>query len=542
MRIQFLGAAHEVTGSCTLLQAAGHKILIDCGLEQGKDLYENSELPVIPGDIACVLVTHAHVDHSGKLPALVAGGFKGNIYTSVPTKKLLNIMLLDSAHIQESEAEWKSRKAKRAGKPVEPPLYTTQDAMKTLEMLTPCEYEKDIEILDGVSIRLRDAGHLLGSASIEVTVTENGEKKTILFSGDLGNVDRPLIKDPQPPRPTDYVVIESTYGNRVHGERSDYATQLAEIIQSTLDKGGNVVVPCFAVGRTQEMLYLIREIKNQGRIKGHPNFPVYVDSPLAVEATNVYSSDIYAYCDDETKALLDAGINPIRFPGVTLSITSDDSKLINVNETPKVILSASGMCEAGRIRHHLKHNLWRPESTILFVGYQSEGTLGRTLLDGAETVKLFGEEVSVHARLAQMDGISGHADMEIMLDWLGAMKDDKPTMVFVNHGEDGTCDDFAATITERLGMEAVAPYNGAIYDLNTCTCLAEGNKQRIQKTGIQTTGGTAGKKGSASAAFDRLLQAGRRLLSVIERNKGGANKDLGKFADQINELSNKWDR
>ncbi len=536
MRIQFLGAAHEVTGSCTLLQAAGHKILIDCGMEQGKDMYQNCDIPVIPSDIECVLLTHAHIDHSGKLPALVAKGFKGKIYTSVPTKKLCNIMLLDSAHIQESEAEYKARKAKRAGKPVEPPEYTTEDAMATLEMIVPCEYETTYEVLDGVSIRLRDAGHLLGSASIEVTVTENGETKSILFSGDLGNVQRPLIKDPQPPRPTDFVVIESTYGNRDHGERSDYVTQLAEILQSTLDKGGNLVVPCFAVGRTQEMLYLIREIKNQGRIQGHGNFPVFVDSPLAVEATNVYADDIFSYCDDETKELLKAGINPIRFPGVQLSITSDDSKAINVNETPKVILSASGMCEAGRIRHHLKHNLWRPESTILFVGYQSEGTLGNTLLSGAETVKLFGEEVQVNARIAQMDGISGHADRSIMLNWLGAMKDNKPKLVFVNHGEDGVCDEFAEEITNTLGMKATAPYNGAIYDLDTCTCLEEGNKQLLKKAQ------EAKKAEAASSAFERLLKAGRNLLSVIERNKGGANKDLDKFAGQINDLANRWDR
>ncbi|MDO4318484.1 MAG: MBL fold metallo-hydrolase [Lachnospiraceae bacterium] len=535
MKVQFLGAAHEVTGSRTLLWANGKKILIDCGMEQGTDIYENVELPVSPGDIDCVLLTHAHIDHSGMLPALVADGFRGPIYATPATQRLCNIMLRDSAHIQEQEAEWRNRKAQRSGGKAYVPAYTANDVAATLPLFETLDYGREYELFDGVRVRLWDAGHLLGSASYEITVTEGEETRSILFSGDLGNVDRPLIRDPQLPEPTDYVVIESTYGTRLHGARSDYASQLAEVIQTTLDRGGNVVIPCFAVGRTQEMLFLLRELKEQKRIHGHGEFPVWVDSPLAVEATNIYSEDILAFCDDETRALLEQGINPIRFPGLSLSITSSDSKAINEDPTPKVILSASGMCEAGRIRHHLKHNLWRPESTVLFVGYQAEGTLGQVLLDGAEKIRLFGEEIQVKARIVRMEGVSGHADQKILLSWLSAMKERKPRKVFVNHGNDTVCDEFASLIETELSMRAEAPYSGDCYDLLTGQRVLEGSRARVEHAEKK-------KPTRATTVYDRLVAAGRRLLSVIEKNREGANKDLAKFADQINELSNKWDR
>lgn len=535
MKVQFLGAAHEVTGSKTLLWANDKKILIDCGMEQGLDIYENAELPVAPGDIDCVLLTHAHIDHSGMLPALVADGFRGPIYSTLATSRLCNIMLRDSAHIQEQEAEWKNRKAQRSGGKTYVPAYTQNDVAATLPLFEPLEYGQEYELFEGVRVRLWDAGHLLGSASYEITVTEGEETRSILFSGDLGNVDRPLIRDPQMPEPADYVVIESTYGTRLHGKRGDCATQLAEVVQTTLDRGGNVVIPCFAVGRTQEMLFLLRELKEQKRIHGHGDFPVWVDSPLAVEATNIYSEDILSFCDTETRDLILKGINPIRFPGLSLSITSSDSKAINEDPTPKVILSASGMCEAGRIRHHLKHNLWKPESTVLFVGYQAEGTLGNLLLDGAEKVRLFGEEIQVKARIARMEGISGHADQTILLSWLEAMKRQKPKKVFVNHGNDTVCDEFASLIETELSMRAEAPYSGDCYDLLTGQRLQEGSRVRIERAERKKTA-------RAVTVYDRLVAAGRRLLSVIEKNREGANKDLAKFADQINELSNKWDR
>lgn len=535
MKITFLGAAHEVTGSCTLIEACGYKFLVDCGMEQGKDIYENCDIPVAVNEIDFMFLTHAHIDHSGKIPFLVANGYKNPVYCTYATKKLCDIMLMDSAHIQESEAEWKNKKAQRAGKEIMPPPYTSEDARIALELFRYYGYNQNFDVCDGISVCFLDAGHLLGSASVEIKITEDGVTKTLLFSGDLGNYSRPLIRNPQTPDTADYVIIESTYGNRLHGERPDYVSQLTRIIQETFDRGGNVVIPSFAVGRTQELLYLIREIKENGLIKNHDGFPVWVDSPLAVEATNIYShsDEMRDYYDSETLTLADKGINPLRFEGLCLSVTSEESKMINFDDTPKVIISASGMCEAGRIRHHLKHNLWRSECTVLFVGYQTEGTFGRKLIEGASSVKLFGEEIFVKAQIEQMDGISGHADRDMMLNWLKALKN-KPERVFVNHGSDEVCDEFAALITENLSFDATAPYSGAEYDLQTGICIKDGNRTRIVR---------AERPSSKSVAvFQRLLDAGKRLMRVIEHNRGGANKDIARFADEINKLSEKWDR
>lgn len=535
MKLTFLGAAHEVTGSCTLLEACGKKILIDCGMEQGADIYENCDLPVAPTEIDCLCLTHAHMDHSGKIPALVANGYSGPVYATEATVKLCEIMLRDSAHIQEFEAQWRNRKAKRAGGEPYVPLYTMADVEKTLPLFHGLPYEQAFAVAPGITIRFRDAGHLLGSASVTLQVTENGTTETLLFSGDIGNVNRPLIRDPQKPDAADYVVIESTYGDRLHGERPDYAARLAEIIQTTMDRGGNVVVPCFAIGRTQELLYLLRQIKEQGLVQGHDGFPVYVDSPLAVEATQIYSagSEMAAYYDAETLRLLRQGINPIGFSGLRLSVTSDDSRAINEDDTPKVILSASGMCEAGRIRHHLKHNLWRADSTVLFVGYQAEGTLGRRLVDGASEVKLFGEEIAVHAQIAQLAGISGHADRGMLLDWLRALQA-PPKRVFVNHGEDRVCDLFAAEVEQTLRCPATAPYSGDAYDLATGECVQKGKIVKISKR--------AYAQRRNNAVYERLLAAGRHLLAVIEQNRGGANKELAGFADQIQALADRYAR
>lgn len=531
MKITFLGAAHEVTGSCTLVETGSTKFLVDCGMEQGPDIYENCELQISPNDIDFVLLTHAHIDHSGKLPLLVSKGFQGKIYTTGATMRLCSIMLADSAHIQEMEAQWKNRKSQRSGGQLYEPMYTKDDAERAMALFESCSYNQTVKIGDNIKVRFFDAGHLLGSASIEIIIKEKDTEKTIVFSGDVGNIDRPLIRNPQKPEYADYVVIESTYGNRLHGIRADYTGQLTRVIQQTFDRGGNVVIPSFAVGRTQELLCLIREIKERGLVKNHVNFPVWVDSPLAVDATEIYDESMYEYCDDYTLDLLKMGIQPIKFPNLNLSVTSEDSIKINSDPTPKVILSASGMCEAGRIRHHLKHNLWREDSTILFVGYQSEGTLGRTLLDGAKTVKLFGEEISVKASIETIDGISGHADMDMLLNWLGNIKN-KPEMVFVNHGNDTVCDEFSETIVRKLSIPATAPYNGAAYELSDFKCLSRGNNIKI-KTKVN-------KK--SKAVFERLVQAGKRLLEVIEQNRGCANKDIAKFADQINELCNKWEK
>jgi len=533
MKISFLGAAHEVTGSCTLLEVCGKHLLIDCGMEQGADIYENVELPILPADIDAVFLTHAHIDHSGKLPKLVAEGYDGTIYATEATRQLCNIMLMDSAHIQESEAEWRNRKAQRAGEPPYVPPYTTADAAKTVELIEPKAYGERFSPFDGITVSFSDAGHLLGSASISITFTENGETKTVLFSGDLGNVSRPLIRDPQPPKKADFVIIESTYGDRIHGERPDYVSQLTDILRRTFARGGSVIVPCFAVGRTQEMLYLLRTIKESRLLGELSDFPVYVDSPLAVEATNIYAGDLRGFYDAETLELVNRGINPIRLDGLRLSVTASDSKLINEIMEPKVILSASGMCEAGRIRHHLKHNLWRPESTILFVGYQSEGTIGRKLLDGAPFVKLFNESIEVRAEITNLDGISGHADRDMMINWLSALES-APTRVFVNHGDDSVCDSFADTIRERLGFEAEAPYSGDVFDLASGKFIERGEAKRIIKQ--------KAKAKRASDVYDRLLSAGRRLMAIIQRSKGGANKDLARFADNINALCDKYER
>ena len=396
MKLTFLGANHEVTGSCTLLEAAGQRYLIDCGMEQGKDVYENQPIPVAPGEIDGVLATHAHIDHTGLLPLLVRNGFRGRIYATRPTAELCSIMLRDSAHIQEFEAEWKNRKGQRSGaEPVEP-MYTIQDAEAAIALFRGYDYNKEIELAPGIVIRFVDVGHLLGSSSIEIWVTENGATTKLVFSGDIGNLDQPIIKDPTYLKDADYVFMESTYGDRSHGPRPDYVAELAKILQRTFDRGGNVVIPSFAVGRTQELLYFIREIKEKNLITGHGCFPVYIDSPLAIEATRIFKDTDSSCFDEETNALLAKGIDPIQFPGLKVSVTSDESRAINTDPVPKVIISASGMCEAGRIRHHLKHNLWRKECTILFVGYQAVNTLGRSLLEGAD---LFGSQEAAQERI-----------------------------------------------------------------------------------------------------------------------------------------------
>ncbi len=535
MKLTFLGANHEVTGSCTLLEAAGLRFLIDCGMEQGRDVYENQPLPVAPGEIDGVLLTHAHIDHSGHLPLLAKQGFRGRIYATHPTCRLCDILLRDSAHIQESEAEWKNRKNQRAGLPLVEPDYTVQDAEDAVSLFEGVDYDRRLELAPGLAVRFTDVGHLLGSASIEVWVTEGGQTTKLVFSGDIGNLHQPILKDPTYLTEADYVVMESTYGDRSHPPRPDYLKELGGILQRTLDRGGNLVIPSFAVGRTQELLYFMREIKERHLVKGHDDFLVYMDSPLAIEATHIFRATDAACFDEETQALLAAGVDPISFRGLRVSVTSEESKLINSDRTPKVIISASGMCDAGRIRHHLKHNLWREECTILFVGYQAVGTLGRTLIDGVDSVKLFGEEIEVKAEIAQMSCMSGHADREGLLRWAGAFSP-KPRRIFVIHGDDEVEDRFAETL-QSLGHTACAPYNGAQWALGAdgAVCLHEGSR-------ALAAGKPSQPASRADAVFQRLVSAGRRLMRVITHNEGGANKDLAKFADQINALCDKWDR
>ncbi|MBE5965629.1 MAG: MBL fold metallo-hydrolase [Lachnospiraceae bacterium] len=532
MELTFLGATHEVTGSCFYLEACGRHILIDCGMEQGKDTFENQKLPISAAEIDAVLLTHAHMDHSGKLPILYKQGFRGMIHSTSATAALCDIMLRDSAHIQVMEAEWRNRKGKRSGIQSYEPVYDMEDTLKTLRNFVFHEYKERFVLYDGIEICFRDGGHLLGSASIEVWVTEEGATKKIVFSGDIGNRNQPLINDPQYIKEADYVIMESTYGDRNHGERPDYIGELGKILQTTFDRGGNVVIPSFAVGRTQVLLYFLRKIKDANIVKGHNGFKVYVDSPLAVESTQVFHENMIGYFDEEAMALVRKGKNPLSFPGLEAAITTEESKAINFDESPKVIISASGMCDAGRVRHHLKHNLWRKDSTILFVGYQSKGTLGQILQDGASEVKIFGEVIQVNAEIRRLSGVSGHADREGLLKWLQSFTK-KPEQVFIVHGEDQVCEQFTDYLKNELGYSAVAPYSGTIYDLRSNVCLVEGERIPVDRKS---------ELHKHESIFDRLVNAGRRLTAIIQRNRYGSNKELAKFADQINSLCDKWDR
>ncbi len=531
MRLFFSGADHEVTGSCHYLEVGDTKLLVDCGMEQGVNVFENVDIPVPYSDLDYVIVTHAHIDHTGKLPYIYAHGFRGKIIATPATCDLCNIMLKDSAHIQEQDTEFKNRKAKRAGVPEVEPLYTMQDAQGVLELFIPLPYGEHMRLSESVEIRFTDVGHLLGSASVEMWLSENGTEKKIVFSGDIGNFNKPLIRDPQYTRVADYAVMESTYGDRLHKKGADHISEIAAVVQRTLDRGGNVVIPAFAVGRTQELLYFFRQIKTQELVHGHENFEVYVDSPMAVEATHVFRENQLECYDDETQELVRCGINPISFPGLKLSVTTDESIAINNDDKPKVIISASGMCDAGRIRHHLKHNLWRPESTVVFAGYQAVGTLGRALVDGAKKVNVLGETIEVKAEIVELHDISGHADQAGLLAWAEAFEK-RPEIYFIVHGDDKVADEFAKLVGEKTGSMAVAPYSGSIFDLANDCWVTETKGIPVEKAPAK----------KARDVFDRLVAAGERLMSVIQKNREGANKDLKKFTDQVNQLSDKWDR
>ena len=530
MKLYFIGADHEVTGSAHFLSACGKNILVDYGMEQGINVFENAELPVAPSEIDYLLVTHAHVDHTGMIPALYKNGFKGEIYATTATCDLCDIMLRDSAHIQEFEAEWKNRKNKRAGKEKFEPAYTIEDVEGVLKHFNKVSYNEELMLCEGISVSYTDVGHLLGSASIKITITEGDTTKVIVFSGDIGNINQPIIKDPEYSTEADYVVMESTYGDRLHGDRIDYVAELSDILNDTFSRGGNVVIPSFAVGRTQEILYFMRKIKEDRLVYGYDDFEVFVDSPLAIEATNIFNEN-YADCfDEEAMELIRAGINPISFEGLKTSVTSTDSIAINFDKKPKVIISASGMCEAGRIRHHLKHNLWRKECTVLFVGYQAVGTLGRILIDGVKKVKLFGEEIEVNAEIKVLAGVSGHADKNGLIAWVSAFNP-KPDAVFIVHGEDRVIESFRKTLIEEYKHNAFAPYSGSIYDLT----LAEWEyiaEPILVKKEVKSV--------KHKAEYEKLLWAGQKLLDIINANSGLANKDMNKFAEQIEAICNKW--
>ena len=476
MNITFCGAAKEVTGSNHLVEAAGKKFLVDCGLIQGRVAEEerNAE-PFIynPKEIDFMLLTHAHIDHSGRIPKLIKEGFKGAIYATKPTCELSRIMLADRGHIQEAETEWKNRKRKREGKTLLEPLYTSKEGEESLKHFIPVSYMDIIEIDENIRVRFNDAGHMLGSAIIEVWITENGKTTKIVFSGDLGNNDIKLLQPPSPITTADYVVMESTYGDRLHMKYKgdEKAEKFLDIVSTTLRRGGNVVIPSFAVGRTQEILYelnAIKERKNEPEInakyKELMNATVYVDSPLAITATEIFKRNLELF-DDEAQERIKRGDNPLEFDGLKFTKTVEESVALNENTKPCIIMSASGMCDAGRIKHHLKHNLWNPLNTILFVGYQAPNTLGRRIVEGEKVVKIFGEEIAVNAQIEYIEGYSGHADQEWLMNFIYSFRD-KPKKVFLVHGEERAQKVLKEKIEKDIEVSTIIPEFGDTYRID----------------------------------------------------------------------------
>ncbi len=529
MRLYFYGADRAVTGSCHCVEVNGKRILVDCGLQQGRDELDNTLLPFAAGEIDYLLVTHAHIDHSGRIPLLVKQGFHGEILTTRLTARLLEVMLLDSANIQESEAEYANRKGERAGREHVEPLYTVADAQAALEYLHTCDYRETVELCEGVEVVFTDAGHLLGSASITMTLTEGDVIRTVVFSGDIGNEAQPILRAPELLTHADYVLMESTYGNRNHEADWNYEGRLAQIIDETLGAGGNVIIPSFAVGRAQELLYFIRHIKERELVKSVPDFPVYIDSPLAKAATSIFCGDVHGYVDEESLALSTDDRHMFTFSNLHMVESGEESRLLNADATPKVIISASGMCDAGRIRHHLKHNLWRYNSTVVFVGYQVPGTLGRRIIDGADSVKLFGEEVAVRAKIVNFNGLSAHADHDHLVQWIESF-DPKPERVFVVHGDADIAPAFADELRAK-GFTAEAPLFTACFDLAAGVSLQEGFMPERRRTE---------QRKRADAIFDRLVAAAEELLRFIKGSRGMANKDMASLTSQIHALLEKW--
>lgn len=469
MKIKFCGASTGVTGSCHLLTSGEHKILLDCGQFQGgkaQDALNYERFPFEPSEIECVVLSHAHIDHCGRLPLLTKRGFEGKIYCTDATADLLSIMLKDSAYIHEKETEWKNRKAERAGRNQVEPLYTIEDAEKALSLVSPILYDQQIEINPNMKIVFNDAGHILGSAITELWVTEDDKESKIVFSGDLGMEGRPILRDPTYIKKADYVIMETTYGNRIHKELGSGVEKLIEIILNTTRRGGNVVIPSFAVGRTQELIYELNRFydSNNEFRKELDKIFVYVDSPMATTATEIFRRNAQVF-DEETREYILKGDNPLEFKNLKFTRSSKESQDLNFNKEPKVIISASGMCEAGRIRHHLKHNLWNPKNSIVFVGYQGQGTLGRSLIEGIKMVTLFGEEIQVNAEINNLEGFSGHADQNGLFAWLAHFQQ-KPKEIFLVHGEEDSKKDFAKLVNEKLSYEPVVVMGNSEFDLD----------------------------------------------------------------------------
>lgn len=551
MNITFCGAAKEVTGSNHLVEAAGKKFLVDCGLIQGRVAEEerNAE-PFIynPKEIDFMLLTHAHIDHSGRIPKLIKEGFKGAIYATKPTCELSRIMLADSGHIQEAETEWKNRKRKREGKSLLEPLYTSKEGEESLKHFIPVSYMDIIEIDENIRVRFNDAGHMLGSAIIEVWITENGKTTKIVFSGDLGNNDIKLLQPPSPITTADYVVMESTYGDRLHMKYKgdEKAEKFLDIVSTTLRRGGNVVIPSFAVGRTQEILYelnAIKERKNEPEInakyKELMNATVYVDSPLAITATEIFKRNLELF-DDEAQERIKRGDNPLEFDGLKFTKTVEESVALNENTKPCIIMSASGMCDAGRIKHHLKHNLWNPLNTILFVGYQAPNTLGRRIVEGEKVVKIFGEEIAVNAQIEYIEGYSGHADQEWLMNFIYSFRD-KPKKVFLVHGEERAQKVLKEKIEKDIEVSTIIPEFGDTYRIDEVVRkiseLTPKDIERLRNRDLEFVDKVAKFNDDisilSSDVEDNILNEGKEALVNSDINTGVDIEKLANILDRI---------
>ncbi len=528
MKIKFCGATQGVTGSCHLLTTERHQVLLDCGQFQGGKEQEKmnfDDFPFDPEAIECVILSHAHIDHCGRLPLLVKRGFKGEIYCTDATADLLNVMLIDSAYIHEKDSEWQSKKNARTGKQPVEPLYTVQDAEAALKLVKPILYDQLFSVNDSMQIVFNDAGHILGSAITEIWVDERGTTSKIVFSGDIGVKDRPILRDPTKIKKADYVIMETTYGNRLHPKNTTSIEELIKIVESTVKRGGSVIIPSFAVGRTQELIFEFNMFYEH-----HPEYKglldkvnVYIDSPMANAATEVFKKNAGVF-DEETKQYILEGDNPLDFKNLKFTRNTQDSQMLNFDKTPKIIISASGMCEAGRIRHHLKHNLWDSRNSIVFVGYQAEGTLGRHLVEGAEEVKLFGETVMVGAEIHNLEGFSGHADQEGLLDWLGGFQVE-PKRIFLVHGEEQGKADFAAKVKEVYGYDTTPIYANAEFELESGQLLS---KEEVIREAVKIE--------DLDALKEKVSNIGVDVDAILAKAKGAINEESS--AEKLLQINN----
>jgi metallo-beta-lactamase family protein len=514
MKLSFLGAAEMVTGSCYLCEVGDTKLLVDFGMFQGGSEAEDlnfRDFSFNPADIDYLFLTHAHIDHSGRIPQLVRRGFKGRIITTAATKDLCSIMLPDSGFIQETETEWINRKRLRAGKSLVEPLYTSMDAQDALKFFEGINYNQILNINNDITIRFRDAGHILGSSILEMWVREQNKEFKVVFSGDLGSKNSPLLNHPTLIDEADFVVMESTYGNRLHPASENKALKLLDIILDTVNKNGNVVIPSFAVERTQEILFELNTLK-EAKTSKLKDIPVFVDSPLAINATKIFERNS-SYLNEDTVNLIKSGDNPFEFPNLIFTKTSDESKAINFEEQSCIIISASGMCDAGRIKHHLKHNLWRKESSVVFVGYQAKETLGRRILEGAKTVKLFGEEINIQSSIHSIQGFSGHADQEGLLDWIEGFKK-KPVKIFLTHGEDEAITELSRLITEKFDIPNEIPRLGQTIELTA-------NKQSniVKERSFASTSAVQGNIENLKKDFEDIIEKLQNAVSAGEQAK-----------------------